>query len=104
MGQLKTNLKTQLFERRKNERETAGYKALGLTGARLDALDCTVINISKSGALVHVAEMDIVPARFKLLIPECGYICSCEVVRREGQEVGVKFLERHLFEPFKIET
>lgn len=38
-----------------------------------------------------MTEVDIITARFKLFVPEIDHIYECEVVWRDGQNLGVKF-------------
>ncbi len=93
----------QVFiERREEERLPVNHSALGLTPMRADALDCQVLDLSVSGARVEVLNTDIVPNKFKLFIPQAGWLYSCEVVRRNGSEVGVRFLSREPFTPFEF--
>ena len=93
----------QMFvERRESERVSVNHAALGLTPMRAEALNCLVLDLSVGGARVEIRDVDLVPRNFKLFIPEAGWLYSCEVIRRNGQEVGVKFLSKEPFKPFKF--
>ena len=53
---------------------------------------CTVRDISAPGARLKVKDGVNIPSRFELLIELDGLEAQCEVVRREINEVGVRFL------------
>jgi len=55
------------------------------------ALDCTVRNLSQTGAALEVATPVGIPPRFVLMI-EGGQALSCEIVRRTERRIGIRFL------------
>ncbi len=55
-------------------------------------VNCTVRDISDTGARLRVEGSMTVPDTFELLIPLDGLEASCQVVWRKGGDVGVKFL------------
>lgn len=55
------------------------------------SIDCTVRNISASGALLLVASPVGIPEQFVLLIEAESFRRNCQVVRRASQEIGVRF-------------
>lgn len=55
-------------------------------------LSCTVRDISATGARVRVDGSVSAPDTFDLIIQIDGLEASCEVVWRNGNEVGVRFL------------
>jgi hypothetical protein len=59
---------------------------------RHTTLPCSVRDISTTGARVQVEGSICAPDTFDLLIPLDGLEASCEVVWRNGQEVGVRFI------------
>ena len=94
----------QVFlDRREATRIPVDHNALGLTSSRTKALDCHVLDLSVTGARLKIEDVNIVPQQFKLFIPEAGWLYSCEVVRRSGGEVGVRFTSREPFTPFSFD-
>lgn len=69
-----------------------------LKGARISfnggrsVLDCTVRNLSETGAGLDVTTSVGVPAEFVLLIDADGVSRSCRVAWRTGRKMGVEFL------------
>ncbi len=59
---------------------------------RHSTLSCTVRDISDTGARVRVDGSVSAPDTFELIIQIDGLEASCEVVWRNGSEVGVRFL------------
>jgi PilZ domain len=59
---------------------------------RHSTLSCTVRDISDTGARVRVDGSVSAPDTFELIIQIDGLEASCEVVWRNGNEVGVRFL------------
>jgi hypothetical protein len=54
-------------------------------------IDCTVRNVSKSGAALDVASPVGIPATFTLAIPGDGLHYACRVLWRKQSRIGVKF-------------
>jgi hypothetical protein len=59
---------------------------------RHSTLSCTVRDISATGARVRVEGSVSAPDTFDLIIQIDGLEASCQVVWRNGSEVGVRFL------------
>jgi hypothetical protein len=55
------------------------------------AIDCTVRNVSETGAALDVASPIGIPDHFKLVIPSDGQQRSCRVVWRKERRIGVRF-------------
>jgi hypothetical protein len=55
------------------------------------AIDCTVRNLSKTGAALEVANQIGGPEKFTLVIPADGLHLPCRVVWRKGYRIGVTF-------------
>ena len=53
---------------------------------------CMVRDLSAAGARLRVDALDSVPDTFDLMIELDGFEAECEVVWREGKEIGVRFL------------
>ncbi|MFC7697289.1 MULTISPECIES: PilZ domain-containing protein [Bradyrhizobium] len=56
-----------------------------------DAIDCTVKNLSATGAALEVVTPLFIPDRFVLHIRSDGSKRQCGVVRRTGRRLGVAF-------------
>jgi hypothetical protein len=56
------------------------------------AIDCTVRNLSASGASLDVASPVGIPERFTLVMPADELRRSCRVVWRKERRIGVSFL------------
>ncbi|MBI3700016.1 MAG: PilZ domain-containing protein [Afipia sp.] len=54
-------------------------------------IDCTVRNMSDSGAGLDVAEIEKIPPSFKLAIAADNLLRRCQMVWSKGRRVGVKF-------------
>ena len=55
-------------------------------------VDCTVRNISSSGALLELSAPALVPNDFNLIIKPERQFLSCHVVRRNTLHLGVRFV------------
>lgn len=53
---------------------------------------CVVLDLSRTGARLHIEEAQDVPAEFELGVDVESLTVGCEVVWRKGHEVGVRFL------------
>lgn len=74
-------------------REAARRRVLKAGKILLDgggAIDCTVRNLSRSGAALEVVTPIGVPDHFGLMI-EAGPLLACEVVRRTERRIGIRF-------------
>ena len=55
-----------------------------------DVIDCTVRNLSSTGAMLDVANPVGIPDHFTLILPD-GHYTSCKVVWRKQTRIGVTF-------------
>ncbi len=53
--------------------------------------NCTVRDLSDTGARLRVDDVTVIPASFELIIDLDGFEAPCEVTWRRQHEVGVKF-------------
>ena len=53
---------------------------------------CIVLDKSDVGALLKVKDLVVLPEQFKLLIGDENQVFNCQVVRRDGDHVGVEFV------------
>ena len=56
-----------------------------------NGIECTVRNISETGAAIEVASPIQCPLAFILVIPSDGSVKPCHVVWQKGKRIGVKF-------------
>jgi PilZ domain len=54
-------------------------------------IDCTVRNISGSGAQLEVADTDSIAPSFKLAIAADNFLRRCRLVWNAGRRIGVAF-------------
>lgn len=54
-------------------------------------LECTVRNLSETGALIEFSDLVLVPDAFLLIIKPELLRRSCEVAWRVGRRIGVRF-------------
>jgi hypothetical protein len=59
---------------------------------RRSTLPCTVRDVSDTGARLRVTGSVSAPDTFELIIELDGLEAPCEVVRRNGNEIAVRFL------------
>ena len=55
-------------------------------------IECTVRNISETGACLHIESMVAVPDNFTLIIKPEGTKRSCHVAWRSPGRIGVRFV------------
>jgi hypothetical protein len=55
------------------------------------AIDCTVRNLSSTGAALQVVSQNGIPEEFILIVPADGLHLSSQVMWRKGYRIGVKF-------------
>lgn len=89
-------------EARKSKRKSTRLAGLIQVGRGRPDVDCSVRDISGTGALISLApaggrrnvfdKKADVPDRFTLTIKADRMRVECEVVRRRGEELGVKFM------------
>jgi len=55
------------------------------------AIDCTVRNLSITGAALEVSNQIGIPAKFTLVVPGEGLHLACDVVSRSEYRIGLAF-------------
>ncbi len=69
------------------------YRAGSITGAGTLLAHCIIIDISQGGAQLRLTSEPELPARFILNLCSTGSVRrSCQLIWRDGNRVGVKFL------------
>jgi len=88
-------------EKRKNPRREIRRTVRAVTvHEKHPSANCLLLDISESGARLHTGDGTVLPNSF-LLVLDKGLEKWCRVVRRNGNEVGVKFIkaERRNLQP-----
>jgi hypothetical protein len=55
------------------------------------AIDCTVRNLSLTGAAIEIADQQGIPDKFTLVVPSDSLRLRCHVVWRKSYRMGVQF-------------
>lgn len=55
------------------------------------AIDCTIRNLSSTGAALEVSSQIGIPETFTLVVPGDGLHLPCHVVRRKEFRIGIVF-------------
>jgi PilZ domain len=55
------------------------------------AIDCTVRNLSNTGAAIEVTNQIGIPEKFTLVVPGDGLHLPCHIMWRKGYRIGVTF-------------
>ena len=58
---------------------------------RAAGIDCTVRNVSETGAMLEIASSVGIPNAFVLFIPKDNLKRNCRVVRRSARRIGITF-------------
>lgn len=80
-----------MIEPRRSIRRRILKSGLICFNARHSTLPCVVRDFSENGARLRVTGSINAPDTFELFIELDGIWVDCEVVRRNGEEVGVEF-------------
>lgn len=82
-------------ERRREVRRRLSIASIAYVPKTRLRFACTVVDLSQRGARVHCDEADSLPDAFVLYIDGAEAISRvCEVVRRSGANLGVRFRYR----------
>ena len=79
-------------EQRGSERHQTYLNAMGIIPDLDDGFECRLIDMSDTGARVEIGAMEVAPTTMKLFVPEANVLYKCEVVRRDGNELGLRFI------------
>jgi hypothetical protein len=83
------------MEEQRGDARTRVFKA-GLISFAGSTVDCTVRNVSETGAQVEVQSPDGIPDRFALLIKLDHVRYDCRVAWVRGKRIGVRFERGHV--------
>ena len=67
-------------------------------------LNCTVRDISANGARLRVEGLMYAPDTFDLMVVVDGFEAECQVVRRSGNELAVRFLAVRQGRPLRAQA
>ena len=81
-------------ERRGATRSTVSINAQGIIPNSDKAIDCTVLDISETGARIELNGSETLPRKFNLFVPETHTLFECLAFRRTGKQVGLVFENR----------
>ncbi len=76
--------------RRQDRRRSVRIASIVLANAT-EPIPCVVLDISSSGARLHVHDPGEVPDQFRLIMENNNEEFACETVWRQGNEMGVRF-------------
>ena len=82
-----------MVEARQGERVRALLRARIIFNNQNSTIDCTIKNISTSGAKIELSNTASVPADFDLEIPQRGRTYRARIVWRDAEALGVTFIE-----------
>ena len=82
-----------MVEARQGERVRALLRARIIFNNQNSTIDCTIRNISTSGAKIELGNTASVPAEFDLEIMQRGQIYRARIVWRDVAALGVTFIE-----------
>jgi hypothetical protein len=83
-----------MVEKRSSKRWRTVLKARVVFNSRSSVLDCTVRDLSDTGACIYFANVSAIPPEFELEIPNRGVRVYASLVWSRGANHGVMFLEK----------
>ena len=86
---------TRAVQRRAAERKRALLAGKLSNDDSSLTIDCTIRDISKTGALVELAAPELLPRSLRLLVIKEGVVFDTEVAWRRGNRMGLKLGDRH---------
>ena len=81
------------IDRRKHQRTVTNAAAF-IVRAGKPGVRCNVVDHSEGGALIEVGPDVLLPTSFGLTIGQTGFVYTCEVRHRRGNQLGVAFTSR----------
>jgi hypothetical protein len=81
-------------ERRSTKRWHAALKARIVFNSRSSVLDCTVRDLSGSGARIYFADVSAIPPEFELEIPSRGVLVLGRLMWSRGANHGIMFSDK----------
>jgi hypothetical protein len=90
-------------DKRKSARRRTLKGAIIAYNDRHSTVACTVRDISQTGARLRLIGAISVPETFELLVELDGFEAGCEVVRRRGDEIAVRFTFTRTVAPKRVQ-
>jgi hypothetical protein len=81
-------------ERRSSKRWQTVLKGRVLFNNRNSVFDCTIRDLSETGARIYFADVSAIPSEFELEIPSRGIRVQSFLMWSRGANHGIRFLER----------
>ncbi len=85
-----------MVEGRKTDRVRAFLRARIIFNNGNSTIDCTVKNISPTGAKLELSNTITVPADFDLEVPQRGKVYRARIVWRDAEALGLTFIAAEL--------
>ena len=82
-----------LVEARGADRVRSFLRARILFNNNNSTIDCTIKNISPTGAKIEMANTTTIPGEFTLDIPAKGQTLRARIMWRDAEAIGVQFIE-----------
>ncbi len=82
-----------MVEARQGDRVRALLRARIIFNNRNSTIDCTIRNISPTGAKIALGNTTSVPAEFDLEVPQRARTYRAQIVWRDAEALGVRFIE-----------
>ena len=83
-----------LLEGRKADRVRTFLRARIVFNNQNSTIDCTIKNISASGAKIEISNSTTIPGEFNLEIPARGQLLRARIMWRDADAIGVQFIEK----------
>lgn len=80
-------------EMRQAERMRAFLRAQIVFNNRMSTIDCTIKNISQTGAKVALSDTLTLPTEFEIDIPQKGRSHRARLVWRDKEAIGIEFID-----------
>ena len=80
-----------MVERRQVQRTRVLKAAKIILNSHASVIDCTVRNLSTTGAAIEVTSQTGVPEKFVLVVPGDALHLACHIVWRKAYRIGVRF-------------
>lgn len=83
----------QMVESRRSDRIRTFLRARIVFNNQNSTIDCTVKNISPTGAKIDICNALTVPETFDLIIPQKGRTYRARISWRDADSMGVRFIQ-----------
>jgi hypothetical protein len=87
-------MEASMEERREDKRRRCLLGARVVFNGRDSTLSCTVRNVSDTGVMLAFGETPYIPQIIELLLDNRRTVAPARIIWRDGERVGLQFLER----------